>query len=46
MSPPAREVWIEILFFYFFDAVHGESPPAREVWIEIGTAICDRDNVS
>ena len=38
-SPPAREVWIEIL--YWEPRIYKEkSPPAREVWIEI---VIDRD---
>ena len=34
MSPPAREVWVEI--FDFNNAKQNfVSPPAREVWVEI-----------
>ena len=46
VSPPAREVWIEIQLvqksFHF-----GSSPPAREVWIEIFLpSICLKVNVN
>ena len=34
ISPPAREVWIEIIYTFLF-FYHIASPPAREVWIEI-----------
>ena len=34
LSPPAREVWIEIRMFAA-SAARSSSPPAREVWIEI-----------
>ena len=34
MSPPAREVWVEIEW-YGSASFHAVSPPAREVWVEI-----------
>ena len=35
MSPPAREVWIEINQGSSLPINRMMSPPAREVWIEI-----------
>ena len=40
MSPPAREVWIEIPSITSNLLIETSSPPAREVWIEISGFNC------